>query len=126
MREEKRVKPGQTAALALHVQVMGQIATAVHQSSLQIITHLSLTASMAQALSVTKEHCENVSEQIMLLAECKLMRTYARKWCGGGSVGCGGCCGWGFGCCGGGCGGGVLVVVKAFEKVVVVIFVVAL
>ena len=46
--------------------------------------------------------------------------------CGGGSVAFDGCIGWGWGCCGGGCGGGVLVVVKAFEKVVVVIFVVAL
>ena len=42
--------------------------------------------------------------------------------CGGGSVACDGCISWGCGCC----GGGVLVVVKALEKVAVVIFVVAL
>ena len=42
---------------------------------------------------------------------------------------CCGCPGWGCGSCGGGCGGGVLmvaVVVTAFERIVVVIFVVAL
>ena len=50
-------------------------------------------------------------------------------WCGGGSVACGDCGGWDCGCCGGGCGGGLLgvaVVVTAFERVAVVIFVVAL
>ena len=47
-------------------------------------------------------------------------------WCGGGSVACDGCVGWGCGCCGGGCGGGVLVVVTAFGRVVVRIFVVIL
>ena len=50
-------------------------------------------------------------------------------WCGGGSVECGGCGGWGCGYRGVGAGGGVLVVavvVTAFERVEVVIFVEAL
>ena len=50
-------------------------------------------------------------------------------YCGGGSDACGGCSGWGCGYCDGGCVSGVLVVavvVKAFERVAVVMFVVAL
>ena len=50
-------------------------------------------------------------------------------YCGGGSDACGGCGGWGCGYCDGGCVSGVLVVavvVKAFERVAVVMFVVAL
>ena len=46
--------------------------------------------------------------------------------CGVGSVGCGGCGGGGYDCCGGCCGGGmrvVAVVVTAFDRVAVVIFV---
>ena len=53
-RKQRQIKSGRTSIPATGVKVIGQVATAVHNSTIESVTPLSQAASMAHALSETK------------------------------------------------------------------------